>query len=104
MLTTRKLTLTPVHPSTHPRSSNPQYSGHNIALEIQATLPRPPTVQRMMRGVHIAFVLTGIAYLCVACTGFHALGSAAGEPTSCGLLALRACGACVRPLALCAVS
>jgi hypothetical protein len=35
------------------------YGGHNIALEIQATLPQPPTVRRMMRGVHIAFVITG---------------------------------------------
>jgi hypothetical protein len=35
------------------------YGGHNIALEIQATLPSPPTIRRMMRGVHIAFVVTG---------------------------------------------
>ena len=41
----------------------PQYGGHNMALEIQASLPRPPTVRRMLRGVHIAFVFTGIAYL-----------------------------------------
>ena len=57
----------------------PQYGGHNIALEIQATLPHPPTVARMMRGVHIAFVFTGIAYFCVAITGFNALGAKAGS-------------------------
>jgi amino acid permease len=53
------------------------YGGHNIALEIQATLPAPPsTVRRMMRGVNAAFVLTGICYLCVSITGFHAFGIA----------------------------
>jgi len=35
------------------------YGGHNVSLEIQATLPNPPTRQRMMRGVHIAFIITG---------------------------------------------
>lgn len=55
------------------------YGGHNIALEIQATLPNPPTVTRMMRGVHIAFVLTGIAYFGVAISGFRAMGLAAGS-------------------------
>ena len=55
------------------------YGGHNIALEIQATLPRPPTVRRMLRGVHIAFVATALAYFGVAATGFRALGAAAGE-------------------------
>jgi amino acid permease len=54
------------------------YGGHNIALEIQATLPRPPTVKRMMRGVNIAFVITGALYLAVSVSGYHALGSATG--------------------------
>ena len=57
----------------------PQYGGHNIALEIQATLPNSPTVKRMMRGVHIAFVVTGIAYFAVALSGFHALGNKTGS-------------------------
>ena len=53
------------------------YGGHNIALEIQATLPAPPsTVRRMMRGVNAAFVITGICYFCVSITGFHAFGIA----------------------------
>jgi amino acid permease len=55
------------------------YGGHNMALEIQATLPQPPTVKRMMRGVHIAFVMTGIAYFAVAISGFRALGEASGS-------------------------
>ena len=52
------------------------YGGHNIALEIQATLPAPPsTVRRMMRGVNAAFVLTGICYFCVSITGFYSFGT-----------------------------
>ena len=51
------------------------YGGHNIALEIQATLPSPPsTVKPMIRGVNIAFVVTGACYLLVSVTGFHAFG------------------------------
>ncbi|GBF95712.1 lysine histidine transporter 1-like [Raphidocelis subcapitata] len=55
------------------------YGGHNIALEIQATLPRPPTVQRMMRGVNIAFVITGVLYFSVAISGYAATGAATGD-------------------------
>ena len=33
----------------------------------------------MMRGVHIAFVVTGIAYFAVALSGFHALGNKTGS-------------------------
>jgi amino acid permease len=33
----------------------------------------------MMRGVHVAFVLTGVLYFAVALTGYRALGSAAGS-------------------------
>ncbi|GBF95714.1 lysine histidine transporter 1-like [Raphidocelis subcapitata] len=54
------------------------YGGHNIALEIQATLPKPPTVGRMMRGVNIAFIATGSLYLAVTVSGYHALGAATG--------------------------
>jgi amino acid permease len=51
------------------------YGGHNIALEVQATLPSPPsTVGPMMKGVNAAFVLTGVCYLLVTVTGFHAFG------------------------------
>ena len=51
------------------------YGGHNIALEVQATLPSPPsTVGPMMRGVNAAFILTGVCYLLVTVTGFNAFG------------------------------
>eukprot|EP00884_Botryococcus_braunii_P006433 jgi/Botrbrau1/15791/Bobra.4_1s0142.1 len=51
------------------------YGGHNIALEIQATLPRPPsTYKRMMRGVWAAFILTPICYYTVAISGYWAYG------------------------------
>ena len=52
------------------------YGGHNIALEIQATLPFPPsTVPPMMRGVHVTFVLTGLCYFGVAIAGYWAFGT-----------------------------
>ncbi|KAI8470815.1 MAG: amino acid transmembrane transporter [Monoraphidium minutum] len=54
------------------------YGGHNIALEIQATLPNPPTVKRMMRGVHAAFIVTGVLYFAVAISGFAAMGDKTG--------------------------
>ncbi|KAI8470818.1 MAG: transmembrane amino acid transporter protein-domain-containing protein [Monoraphidium minutum] len=54
------------------------YGGHNIALEIQATLPEVPTVKRMMRGVNAAFVVTGVLYLAVSISGFAALGVGVG--------------------------
>lgn len=54
------------------------YGGHNIALEIQATLPSPPTIKRMMRGVNLAFVVTGALYFAVAISGYAAMGAAAG--------------------------
>lgn len=42
------------------------YGGHNVALEIQATIGRtekhPSTVQPMMKGVNWTFVITGKHY------------------------------------------
>jgi hypothetical protein len=41
------------------------YGGHNVALEIQATIPvsgqQPSTVPAMMRGVNVTFIVTGEA-------------------------------------------
>jgi Transmembrane amino acid transporter protein len=57
------------------------YGGHNIALEIQATLPSPPsTVGRMMRGVWAAFILTPICYYTVAISGYWAYGRTVVRP------------------------
>jgi hypothetical protein len=56
------------------------YGGHNIALEIQATLPstpeHPSTINRMMRGVWAAFILTPVCYYSVAISGYWAFGRA----------------------------
>ncbi|KAF8060318.1 LHT2 [Scenedesmus sp. PABB004] len=55
------------------------YGGHNVALEIQATIPiggKHPasSVPAMMRGVNITFVVTGLAYFGVSIVGFWAFG------------------------------
>ncbi|WIA23691.1 hypothetical protein OEZ85_000385 [Tetradesmus obliquus] len=59
------------------------YSGHNVALEIQATLPRteahPTTVKPMMKGINITFIITGIAYFAVAIAGFYAFGTGVAD-------------------------
>ena len=52
------------------------YGGHNIACEIQATLPMPPSsLRRMMTSVNLTFFLTAACYFSVAITGFWAFGS-----------------------------
>lgn len=54
-----------------------------MALEIQATLPVnerfPSTVPRMMRGVNITFVVTGLAYFAVSIVGFYAFGTSVAD-------------------------
>eukprot|EP00775_Hariotina_reticulata_P006859 gene6861-7075_t len=56
------------------------YGGHNVALEIQATIPSggkhpASTIPAMMKGVNITFLVTGICYFCVSISGFHAFGT-----------------------------
>lgn len=52
------------------------YGGHNIAQEIQATLPLPPsTAKRMMRSVDLTFLLTAFLYFSVAFTGYAVFGN-----------------------------
>lgn len=58
--------------------------GHNVAVEIQATLPmggkHPNTsVPAMMKGVNVTFILTGLCYFGVACVGFWAFGTGVTE-------------------------
>ena len=61
----------PPHPPFFPFSSS-----HNIACEIQATLPLPPsTVRRMLTSVHLTFALTAACYFSVAISGFWAFGN-----------------------------
>jgi len=52
------------------------WGGHNIANEIQATLPMPPSsVKPMMRSVHATFWLAAACYGAVSVAGFWAFGS-----------------------------
>eukprot|EP00879_Flechtneria_rotunda_P025399 GHRR01026990.1.p1 GENE.GHRR01026990.1~~GHRR01026990.1.p1 ORF type:complete len:290 (-),score=71.50 GHRR01026990.1:290-1159(-) len=71
------------------------YGGHNVALEMQATIPmggRHPmsTVPAMMKGVNITFLLTGLCYFGVSIVGFWAFGTSVPENV---LLAASATGA-----------
>ena len=53
------------------------WGGHNIACEIQATLPCPPSsVGPMRRSVHATFWLAALCYGAVSIAGFWAFGSA----------------------------
>lgn len=52
------------------------YGGHNVILEIQATMPSPPaTLQPYMRGVYVAYAIVSWCYLSVAFTGYWAYGN-----------------------------
>jgi len=60
------------------------YGGHNVALEIQATIPvggKHPdsSVPAMMRGVLWTFVATGLCYFGVSILGFHAFGTGVSD-------------------------
>jgi amino acid permease len=59
------------------------YGGHNVALEIQATLPvdqkHPSTVPPMMKGVNVTFIVTGLAYFAVSIMGFWAFGTSVAD-------------------------
>eukprot|EP00878_Enallax_costatus_P029335 GHUV01031796.1.p1 GENE.GHUV01031796.1~~GHUV01031796.1.p1 ORF type:complete len:451 (-),score=96.99 GHUV01031796.1:132-1373(-) len=59
------------------------YGGHNVALEIQATLPidqqHPSSVPAMMKGVNVTFIATGLAYFAVSIVGFWAFGTAVAD-------------------------
>lgn len=59
------------------------YGGHNVALEIQATIgitqKNPSTVRPMMRGVNWTFLITGLCYFRVSILGFYAFGTGVGE-------------------------
>ncbi|KAF8065609.1 LHT2 [Scenedesmus sp. PABB004] len=60
------------------------YGGHNVALEIQATIPiggKHPasSVPAMMRGVNATFILTGLIYFGVSVVGFWAFGTGVAD-------------------------
>jgi amino acid permease len=51
------------------------WGGHNIACEIQATLPMPPSsVRPMMHSVHTTFWLAALCYGAVSVCGYWAYG------------------------------
>lgn len=55
------------------------FGGQAVLPEIQATLARPPpTVQTMMRGLTLSYVVVILAYYGVAVTGYAAFGAGVG--------------------------
>ncbi|GJN40030.1 hypothetical protein PR202_gb29192 [Eleusine coracana subsp. coracana] len=55
------------------------YAGHNVVLEIQATIPSTPdqpSKKPMWKGVVVAYALVALCYLAVAFTGYYAFGNA----------------------------
>jgi hypothetical protein len=55
------------------------YGGHNVVLEIQATMPSPPATYRpYMRGVYVAYAILSWCYFGVAISGYWAFGNSVG--------------------------
>ena len=58
------------------------YAGHNVVLEIQATIPstkeRPSKIP-MWRGVVFAYIIVALCYFPVAFVGYWAYGNHVGE-------------------------
>ncbi|TVT97950.1 hypothetical protein EJB05_56776, partial [Eragrostis curvula] len=55
------------------------YAGHNVVLEIQATIPSTPDApskKPMWRGVVVAYALVALCYFAVAFAGYAAFGNA----------------------------
>ncbi|XP_042504243.1 lysine histidine transporter 1-like isoform X2 [Macadamia integrifolia] len=54
------------------------YAGHNVVLEIQATIPSTPerpSKKPMWRGVLVAYIIVAICYFPVALVGFYIFGN-----------------------------
>lgn len=54
------------------------YAGHNVVLEIQATIPstpEKPSKKPMWRGVVVAYLVVAICYFPVALIGYWAFGN-----------------------------
>lgn len=55
------------------------YAGHNVVLEIQATIPstpEKPSKKPMWRGVLIAYIIVALCYFPVSLIGYWAYGNA----------------------------
>uniref|UniRef100_A0A453R046 Amino acid transporter transmembrane domain-containing protein n=1 Tax=Aegilops tauschii subsp. strangulata TaxID=200361 RepID=A0A453R046_AEGTS len=58
------------------------YAGHNVVLEIQATIPstpEKPSKKPMWRGVVLAYIVVAICYLPVAFLGYYVFGNAVDD-------------------------
>uniref|UniRef100_A0A5B6Z6M8 Putative lysine histidine transporter 1 n=1 Tax=Davidia involucrata TaxID=16924 RepID=A0A5B6Z6M8_DAVIN len=58
------------------------YAGHNVVLEIQATIPstpEKPSKGPMWRGVIVAYIVVALCYFPVALIGYWMYGNAVGE-------------------------
>lgn len=58
------------------------YAGHNVVLEIQATIPsteEKPSKKPMWRGVLVAYSIVAVCYFPVALTGYWAFGNSVND-------------------------
>jgi amino acid permease len=58
------------------------YAGHNVVLEIQATIPSTPdkpSKKPMWQGVVLAYIVVAICYLPVAFVGYYVFGNAVDD-------------------------
>ncbi|KAE8688172.1 Lysine histidine transporter-like 1 [Hibiscus syriacus] len=58
------------------------YAGHNVVLEIQATMPstlEKPSKHPMWRGVIVAYIIVAMCYFPVAFVGFWAFGNSVND-------------------------
>lgn len=54
------------------------YAGHNVVLEIQATIPsspEKPSKKPMWKGVLVAYIIVAVCYFPVALIGYWAFGN-----------------------------
>lgn len=64
------------------------YAGHNVVLEIQATLPstpEKPSKGPMWRGVVVAYIIVALCYFPVALVGFYVFGNTVEDNILIGL-------------------
>ncbi|CAJ1943685.1 unnamed protein product [Sphenostylis stenocarpa] len=58
------------------------YAGHNVVLEIQATIPSTPenpSKKAMWKGMVVAYIVVALCYFPVACFGYWAFGNAVDD-------------------------
>lgn len=58
------------------------YAGHNVVLEIQATIPSTPEVpskKPMWKGVVVAYIVVAVCYFPVALVGYYIFGNSVDD-------------------------